>query len=144
LSDVYQPGSILLLPAPFGGGCKTKVAEAWSFGCPVLGNPPAFEGYDLAGYPLILPEAAWDDYICRPEAFDSVWEEAARAGWKFVGGNLSPHQFALAWERIIRRQAPWTDSKALASIAAAQLALDAAPTAAAKAADGQIPAILAE
>lgn len=136
LSEVYQPGSVLLLPAPFGGGCKTKVAEAWSFGCPVLGNPPAFEGYDLVGYPLILPEAAWDDYICRPDTFDSVWEEAAQVGWKFVGGNLSPRQFAFAWERTISSQAPRTDSKALASIAAARLAPDDSPTAAATATDG--------
>jgi glycosyltransferase involved in cell wall biosynthesis len=140
LSEVYQPGSILLLPAPFGGGCKTKVAEAWSFGCPVLGNPAAFEGFDIAGYPLNLPEALWDEYICRPETCDSIWEEAAQAGWNFVAEHLSPRRIAVAWERVIRPQAHWTDSKALASIAASWLAFDDAPCASA----GQIPDILAE
>lgn len=136
LSEVYQPGSILLLPAPFGGGCKTKVAEAWSFGCPVLGNPAAFEGFDFAGYPLNLPEAVWDDYICRPEAFDSIWKEAAQAGWNFVAERLSPRRIAVAWDQIIRPQAHWTDSNALASIAASWPAIDEAPRASA----GQIPA----
>lgn len=135
LSEVYQPGSILLLPAPFGGGCKTKVAEAWSFGCPVLGNPAAFEGFDFAGYPLNLPEAVWDDYICRPEAFDSIWKEAAQAGWNFVAERLSPRRIAVAWEQIIRPQAHWTDSNALASIAAPWPAIDEARRASA----GQIP-----
>ena len=139
LSEVYQPGSILLLPAPFGGGCKTKVAEAWSFGCPVLGNAAAFEGYDLAGYPLILPESMWGDYVCRPEAFDSIWTEAAQAGWNFVAGNLSPQQFSSAWESIIRPLPHWRDSKTTASRAAARLALDDA-----HGADRQIPGILAE
>lgn len=124
LSEVYRPGSILLLPAPFGGGCKTKVAEAWSFGCPVLGNSAAFEGFDPAGYPLNLPEDVWDEYISHPEAFDSIWQEAAQAGRNFVAENLSPRRFASAWERIIRPQAHWPAPKALASTAAARLAVD--------------------
>lgn len=144
LSEVYRPGSILLLPAPFGGGCKTKVAEAWSFGCPVLGNPAAFEGFDFAGYPLNLPENSWDEYISHPEAFDSIWQEAAQAGRDLVAENLSPHRFASAWERIIRPQARWPAPKELASTAAAQLAFNGPAPAPAAATERRIGGILAE
>lgn len=144
LSTVYQAGSILLLPAPFGGGCKTKVAEAWAFGCPVLGNAAAFEGFNLAGYPLNLPETAWDEYICRPEAFDSVWASAARVGWNFVAANLSPLQFARAWERLIMPPAHSTDAKFKATIGAARLAFDNGPGSSATAAGGRVQGVLAE
>lgn len=139
LSKVYQPGSILLLPAPFGGGCKTKVAEAWAFGCPVLGNAEAFEGFDFAGYPLNLPDTAWDNYICRPEEFDSLWAASAQAGRDFVARNLSPLQFAATWERVIVPPAHPADSKDQDSIAEARLTLNGDVES-----GGQIPGVVAE
>jgi len=134
LAKVYEPGSILLLPSPFGGGCKTKVAEAWAFGCPVLGNAAAFEGFDLADYPLNLPQDVWDDYICHPERFDSVWTSAAQAGWDFVERDLSPQRFGTAWERIVAPARP-ADSKVKEFVAARTAATAVA---------GQITGVLAE
>lgn len=135
LSKVYEPGSILLLPSPVGGGCKTKVAEAWAFGCPVLGNAAAFEGFDFADYPLNLPESDWDDYISHPERFDSVWASAARDGWHFVDRNLSPRQFGAAWERIVAPSANSAESNINESIPAGSIATAIA---------GQITGVMAE
>jgi len=50
-----------------GGGIKTKIVEAWSFGCPVLGNLEAFEGLTDLGYPLALPLDGWGAWLAAPE-----------------------------------------------------------------------------
>jgi glycosyltransferase involved in cell wall biosynthesis len=101
LADVYRPGSIMVLPAVIAGGVKTKVAEAWAYGCPVLGNANAFEGFDVPNYPLDLPESVWDDYILHPERHDALWVAAARAGQDFVAQRLAPEAFDTAWDSLM-------------------------------------------
>ncbi len=102
LGQVYQPGSIALVPALVHGGVKTKVAEAWAWGCPVLGNQAAFEGLAIAGYALALPESKWSPYLRDPSAYAEVWEQAARLGHEFVRRALSPKRFERAWEEAMR------------------------------------------
>ena len=101
LDDVYQPGSIMLLPAVLAGGVKTKVAEAWAYGCPVLANANALEGFDIPNYPLDLPESAWEGYILHPERHLALWADAARAGQDFIARRLSPEAFGRAWHSLM-------------------------------------------
>ncbi|MDE1150326.1 MAG: glycosyltransferase family 4 protein [Azospirillaceae bacterium] len=101
LAQVYRPGSIALVPALVAGGIKTKVAEAWAWGCPVLGNGTAMEGLGVPGYPLTLPEDQWAPYLTRPEAYADLWADAARKGAAFVRGTLSPEGFERAWEAAL-------------------------------------------
>lgn len=102
LADVYRPGSISLVPAMVAGGIKTKVAEAWAWGCPVLGNDQAFEGFPIARYPLILPEQQWDPLLIGPGIYRELWAKAARLGQKFTRRNLSMEAFKDAWEMVMQ------------------------------------------
>ena len=54
LSDVYSRNSILFAPSFLGGGVKTKIAEALSYGVIPLGNELSFEGMGLSENPLAL------------------------------------------------------------------------------------------
>ncbi len=98
---IYTPGSIALVPALVKGGIKTKVAEAWAWGCPVLGNDAAFEGYAIRNYPLALPERDWNKFLLQPEAFVDRWLEAARLGHDFIRREMSPGSFAQSWNDIM-------------------------------------------
>ncbi len=120
LAEVYQPGSIAVVPALGTGGIKTKVAEAWAWGCPVLCNSAALEGLGIEDYPLVLPEHAWDHLITEPQDFTALWRFGAQLGHDFVRRSMSPEAFNAAWQRIMR-----TDS-----ITSAQIVSFAAPAAA--------------
>jgi glycosyltransferase involved in cell wall biosynthesis len=101
VSVAYTSGSVLLLPCLLPGGIKTKVIEAWSFGCPVLGSPLAFEGVEAPEYPLALPEAQWTQYLLHPEQYCSVWVSAAQLGNAFVRSTLSAERYGKQWRRIV-------------------------------------------
>jgi hypothetical protein len=103
---VYAPGSVLLVPAVLPGGIKTKILEAFSFGCAVLGNPVAFEGLDIPNYPLRLPEEDWARYLMAPEAYAATIERAAEAGRTFVAVVGSRARYAEAWETVLASVEP--------------------------------------
>jgi glycosyltransferase involved in cell wall biosynthesis len=99
LAEVYRPGSIALAPAMDRGGIKTKVLEAWAWGCPVLCNQAAMEGLALADYPFVLPEARWPGILTAPNGRD--WAAAARLGHAFVRDTCSAERFERAWQEIV-------------------------------------------
>jgi hypothetical protein len=101
LREVYAPGSILLVPAVLPGGIKTKVLEAFSFGCAVLCNPVAFEGLTIPSYPLCLAEEDWAPYLTAPEAHAATIERAAELGRRFVAVAGSRARYAEAWESVL-------------------------------------------
>lgn len=108
VSVVYTGGSILLLPCLLPGGIKTKVIEAWSFGCPVLGNPLAFEGIEIPGYPAALAETEWAKYLLQPEEYRSLWMSAAQLGNGYVRGALSQERYREQWRGIVAPGIPQT------------------------------------
>jgi hypothetical protein len=91
----------LLLPVVLAGGIKTKVIEAWAFGCPVLGNRLAFEGLDVADYPLICQESGWTRYLLDPAAYAEEWNSAARIGNAFVRSALSREHYGDQWRSLM-------------------------------------------
>lgn len=99
LAEVYKPGSIALAPAMDRGGIKTKVLEAWAWGCPVLCNKAALEGLAVESYPFVLPEAKWPALLVAPHDHD--WENAARIGYAFVRDYCSVERFEQAWRDIL-------------------------------------------
>ena len=101
LAEVYTPGSIALVPAVVAGGIKTKVAEAWAWGCPVLGNATAFEGLDIVQYPLNLPIDQWGPLLTDPAIHGLLWTRAARQGSDFVRDRLTPQHSERAWNRVV-------------------------------------------
>jgi len=101
LEEVYLPGSIALVPAMVAGGIKTKVVEAWAWGCPVLGNAVAFEGLEVGHYPLAIPEDEWEPMLANPGAYAGLWVRAARLGNDYVRDALAPVHSEQAWERAV-------------------------------------------
>ncbi len=101
VSAAYTSGSIMLLPCLLPGGIKTKVIEAWSFGCPVLGNPMAFEGVEIPDYPLTLRETDWANYLRHPDDYTSTWTSAARMGNTFVRATLSSERYGIEWRKLV-------------------------------------------
>jgi glycosyltransferase involved in cell wall biosynthesis len=101
LKEVYAPGSVLLIPGVLPGGIKTKVLEAFSFGCAVLGNPVAFEGLDIPNYPLRLPVSDWAPYLAAPDAHAATIETAADVGRRFVAVAGSRARYVEAWETVL-------------------------------------------
>ncbi|HEY2008176.1 MAG TPA: glycosyltransferase family 4 protein [Rhizomicrobium sp.] len=99
LAEVYQPGSVALVPAMDRGGIKTKVLEAWAWGCPALCNKAAMEGLAIESYPLVLPETEWLAILAAP--CDREWASAARIGHAFVRDHCSAEGFERAWQKII-------------------------------------------
>jgi glycosyltransferase involved in cell wall biosynthesis len=100
--EIYHPGSIALAPTLVGGGIKTKVLEAWGYGCPVLGTPMAFEDLPIDGYPLVRPLDQWAALLTPPPGeHTQIWDEAARIGHAFVAQALTPAGYALSWRRLI-------------------------------------------
>lgn len=47
LSELYYSTDVVIAPIFYGGGMKTKTAEALMYGCPIVGTKESFEGYDL-------------------------------------------------------------------------------------------------
>lgn len=47
LADYYYNTDIVVQPIFYGGGMKTKTAEALMYGCPIIGTTESFEGYEL-------------------------------------------------------------------------------------------------
>lgn len=101
LAEVYTPGSIAVVPAVVAGGIKTKVAEAWAWGCPVLGNEIAFEGLRIETYPLNVPADEWAPLLTNPGRYGGLWVRAARLGSDFVRDSLAPARSERAWERVV-------------------------------------------
>jgi hypothetical protein len=101
LRDVYAPGTVLLIPAVLPGGIKTKVLEAFSFGCAVLGNPVAFEGLDIPNYPLCLSEREWARYVTAPETQAATIAAAAELGRAFVAAAGSRGRYVEAWAEVL-------------------------------------------
>jgi len=101
IREVYMGGSILLLPVLLAGGIKTKAIEAWAHGRPVLGNAAAFEGLDVEGYPLVLPETDWAPYVLTPERYQDAWSVAARIGNAFVRTELTQGRYTSSWVSVM-------------------------------------------
>lgn len=98
LREVYTAESVLLTPAFAAGGVKTKVIEAFAYGCPVLGNHATFDGLPLPkSYPLRLPLRAIDAVVAQPKQHLNSFVVAAEMGQALVGSVIQESVFAERW-----------------------------------------------
>jgi Glycosyl transferases group 1 len=101
IAEAYAPGSIALTPLPLPGGIKTKVVEAWTFGCPVLGTPASFEGLCGPEYPLAIELPDWPSYLATPHSKSALWGTAAEMGQTIIRERLSPERYRAAWISLL-------------------------------------------
>ena len=81
IDEVYDGRSVLLTPSFIGGGVKTKVLEAFSYGAPVVGNTFTFEGMNLKSYPMMLEGS--DSLLAllrEPQEYLEKLNQAAKIG----------------------------------------------------------------
>lgn len=98
LHAVYTTDTVLVSPAFVRGGIKTKVAEAFAHGCPVLGNAATFEGMDLPrNYPLRLPTAGIETVVAAPERHRDLFVRAAAIGRTLAVREFSEERFRQRW-----------------------------------------------
>jgi hypothetical protein len=103
LTDVYNPDSVLFAPGVLRGGLKTKVPEAFSYGCAVVGNDVTFEGIPLVDYPL-LAETDEDllDIVKTPDSYLRAMKVAALQGQEVVRTFMSRERFEQAWMQVLQ------------------------------------------
>jgi Glycosyl transferases group 1 len=102
LRDVYVEGAVMLAPGVLRGGLKTKVAEAFSYGCAVVGNAITFEGLHLDNYPLIADsDDEIADLVMDPSAYLPAMVMAAKEGQEYLKTHVSRKQFEQNWKAIL-------------------------------------------
>lgn len=99
----YDDHSILLNPTGLAGGVKTKVLEALAHGCPVIGNPAAFEGLGWNDYPLIFEDEAptWSNLLRDPEGQAEALRQAVIIGQRHLITDHSPATFTSNWQKLL-------------------------------------------
>lgn len=106
VDDVYDAHSVLLYPAFLGGGVKSKVIEAFSYGAPVVGNRTTFEGLALTDYPLCLEAEAIEALVADPAAHLDALREGGRTGQAFLCAALNLDRYRAGWREVIAPAAP--------------------------------------
>ena len=102
LSDVYSGDCALFSPGVLRGGLKTKVLEAFAFGCAVIGNPITFEGLHLEGYPLQLEKPEEIEGLLRnPASHLRQMSEAAVLGQNYLRRFVGREQFHTNWQEAL-------------------------------------------
>lgn len=101
LNTVYGPSTVLLAPAFVEGGIKTKILEAFSHGCPVVGNAASFEGLDIDGYPLVCSEEELRALVAEPARQLERLNRAAALGWAFVADEAASEHHQRRWAELV-------------------------------------------
>jgi glycosyltransferase involved in cell wall biosynthesis len=90
--EVYQPGSILLIPRSVRGGIKTKILEAFERGVPTLAAASAMEGFDR-DYPWRADGAALEILTSDADALRAGYQAAAARGLEICNALFSASRY---------------------------------------------------
>jgi glycosyltransferase involved in cell wall biosynthesis len=92
LEDVYQPGSIMLIPRSIAGGVKSKILEAFEHGVPTIAAAAAVEGFD-GRYPWKADEADIATLLADCEALKAQYNEALALGVELCIRQFSAQRY---------------------------------------------------
>ena len=84
ISDAYQSGCIMLTPSFIGGGVKTKVLEAISYGVLTIGNIKTFEGIQADCSKLSLSDEELISLVTQPEEWISIFNSVGLSVYEQV------------------------------------------------------------
>jgi glycosyltransferase involved in cell wall biosynthesis len=108
VADAYAHGSVLLAPSFVGGGVKTKVLEAFSYGIVPVGTDATFEGIQADCRRLTLNEEQLKDLICNPQNWASLINMAGAEAARDISVNHGAQLLAERWRHIVW---PMTDTR---------------------------------
>jgi len=101
MKEIYDSHTVALAPSFLKGGIKTKVAEAFAHGCPVIVNAISMEAFQIADYPLNLEHDAIVDLVKAPDLWRDQLEKAAILGQQFVALHMGVLAHRAAWETLV-------------------------------------------
>jgi hypothetical protein len=103
LNEVYCAECALFSPGVLRGGLKTKVLEAFAFGCAVIGNEITFEGLPLDGYPLKLEtQDEIEEFLKAPTSRLHEMSRSAAMGQSYLQNFMGREQFRKNWQKALQ------------------------------------------
>ena len=106
IGQIYQSSDVAIAPMRFGGGLKGKIAEAMSFGLPVVTNSACLEGFDLSPGSNVLvgdDPTAFADAVVSLLCDEALYLKISENGWRFVKANFSEQVVAAKLKDLIER-----------------------------------------
>lgn len=104
VSDVYQPGSVLLAPAFLAGGVKTKILEGLAYGCLAVGNKLSFEGIDIPENDLCMDDAEIESFIVHPERYLQKLKSALVRARAYCSARHGPAALEAQWVDLMSKE----------------------------------------
>lgn len=101
LAAAYEPGSVLLAPSFLGGGVKTKVLEAMSYGVVPIGTHVTFEGIEAQTQGLVFEAGEWAALVSNPEQWRQRLEFEGR---RAIGQAARAHSLPVLsarWRSVV-------------------------------------------
>jgi glycosyltransferase involved in cell wall biosynthesis len=107
IGEIYRSSDVAIAPMRFGGGLKGKIAEAMSFGLPVVTNSTCLEGFDLSPGVNVLAgddPSAFADAVVSLLCDEALYLKVSENGWRFVKSNFSEEVVAAKLKDLIERR----------------------------------------
>lgn len=101
VAAAYEAGSVLLAPSFLGGGVKTKVLEAMTFGIVPLGTEVTFEGIAADCGALTATAEQIADWVTEPARWCAQWRERGGEAIAQVARGHSEQLLGDRWRRVV-------------------------------------------
>jgi O-antigen biosynthesis protein len=114
ISEVYQSSDVAIAPMRFGGGLKGKIAEAMSFGLPVVTNSACLVGFGLSpGVNVLVGDDpnAFADAVVSLLCDEALYLKISENGWRFVNANFSEEVVAAKLKDLLERRHEYLPKK---------------------------------
>jgi len=114
ISEIYQSSDVAIAPMRFGGGLKGKIAEAMSFGLPVVTNSACLAGFGLSpGMNVLVGDdpSAFADALVSVLTDKALYQKISENGWQFIRANFSEEVVATKLKQLIERRHEYRPKK---------------------------------
>jgi glycosyltransferase involved in cell wall biosynthesis len=114
ISEIYQSSDVAIAPMRFGGGLKGKIAEAMSFGLPVVTNSACLIGFGLSpGMNVLVGDdpGAFANAVVSLLRDKVLYQKISENGWQFIKANFSEEVVATKLKELMERRHQYRPKK---------------------------------
>jgi glycosyltransferase involved in cell wall biosynthesis len=114
ISEIYRSSDVAIAPMRFGGGLKGKIAEAMSFGLPVVTNSGCLVGFGLSpGMDVLVGDdpVAFANAVVSLLRDKALYEKISLNGWQFIKANFSEEVVAAKLNELLERRHQYRPKK---------------------------------
>ncbi len=107
IREIYQSSDVAIAPMRFGGGLKGKIAEAMSFGLPVVTNSACLIGFGLSpGVNVLVGDdpRAFADAVVSLIRDRALYQKISENGRQFIKMNFSEEVIATKLKELMERR----------------------------------------